>query len=67
MKIKGKISIGYSNASRSFEIELEELGLDEESWNELDEKERDEILDEVLDTEISNVLDANIWIEGEED
>ena len=63
MKIKGKISIGYSNASRSFEIELEDIGFDAESWNELDEKERDEILDEVLETEINNVLDANIWIE----
>ena len=26
-----------------------------------------EVLDECLDTEISNVLDAAIWVEGEED
>ena len=65
--IKGKISIGYSNASRTFEFTPSELGMSDEEWLELSDKEQQEVLDECLDTEVSNVLDAAIWVEGEED
>ena len=65
--IKGKISIGYSNASRTFEFTPSDLGMSDEDWLELSDKEQQEVLDECLDTEISNVLDAAIWVEGEED
>ena len=67
IKIKGSISIGYSQAERTFEFDISEFGLTEEEWKELTQKEKDEILDETLETEISNVLDAAIWEEGEED
>ena len=65
--IKGKISIGYSTASRTFEFTPSDLGMSDEEWLELSDKEQQEVLDECLDTEISNVLDAAIWVEGEED
>ena len=64
--IKGKISIGYSNASRTFEYTPSDLGLSDEDWLELSNKEQQEVLDGCLDTEISNVLDAAIWVEGED-
>ena len=65
--IKGKIGIGYSNASRTFEFTPSDLGMSGEEWLELSNKERQEVLDECLDTEISEVLDASFWVEGEED
>ena len=65
--IKGKISIGYSNASRTFEFTPSDLGMSDEEWLELSDKEQQEVLDECLDTEISDVLGAAIWVEGEED
>ena len=67
MVIKGKIGIGYYNASRTFEFTPSDLGMSDEDWLELSNKEQQEVLDECLDTEISNVLDAAIWVEGEED
>lgn len=67
IKIKGKISIGYSTASRTFEFTPSDLGMTDEDWLDLSDKERQEVLDECLDTEIGNVLDASIWVEGEED
>ena len=65
--IKGKIGIGYSNASRTFEFTPSDLGMSDEEWLELSDKEQQKVLDECLDTEISEVLDAAIWVEGEED
>lgn len=65
--IKGKISIGYSTASRTFEFTPSDLGMTDEDWLGLSDKERQKILDECLDTEIGNVLDAAIWVEGDED
>lgn len=65
LKIKGSISIGYSQAKRTFEFDLSELGLTDQEWLELSEDKRNTILDEVLDTEIGNVLDVGIWVEGE--
>ena len=65
--IKGKISIGYSNATRTFEFTPSDLGMSDEEWLELSNKEQQVVLDECLDTEISDVLDAAIWVEGEED
>ena len=65
LKIKGSISIGYSQAKRTFEFDLSELGLTDQEWLELSEDKRNTILDEVLDTEIGNVLDVSIWVEGE--
>ena len=65
LKIKGSISIGYPQAKRTFEFDLSELGLTDQEWLELSEDKRNTILDEVLDTEIGNVLDVSIWVEGE--
>lgn len=65
LKVKGSISIGYSQAKRTFEFNLDEVGLTDEEWLELSENERERVLDEILDNELSNVLDANIWVEGE--
>ena len=65
LKIKGSISIGYSQAKRTFEFDLSELGLTDQEWLELSEDKRNTILGEVLDTEIGNVLDVGIWVEGE--
>ena len=65
--IKGKISIGCSTASRTFEFTPSDLGMTDEDWLDLSDKEQQEVLDECLDTEIGNVLDAAIWVEGEED
>lgn len=67
LKVKGSISIGYSHTKRTFEFNLDEVGLTDEEWLELSESERENILDDLLDNELSNVLDAAIWIEGEKD
>ena len=65
--IKGKISIGYSNASRTFEFTPSDLCMSDKEWLELSNEEQQEVLDECLNKEISDVLDATIWVEGEED
>ena len=67
LKIKGIISIGYSQATQRFELNLDDIGLTESEWFELTEDERNTILDEILDNELGNVLDTAIWVEGEED
>ena len=60
------MSIGYSQATQRFELNLDDIGLTESEWFELTEDERNTILDETLDNELGNVLDTAIWVEGEE-
>ena len=56
------ISIGYYGANHKDTVKVSDL-LTEEEWNEMSEKDINEWLDEYLETEISNHLDANIWID----
>ena len=65
--IKGNIGIGYSGANHKYEYTLEDLGYTEQEWLKLSKSEKDEFLDNVLENELSNVLDASFWVEGEED
>ena len=65
--IKGNIGIGYSGANHKYEYTLEDLGYTEQEWLKLSKTEKDEFLDSVLENELSNVLDASFWVEGEED
>ena len=65
--IKGHIGIGYSGANHKYEYNIEELGYTEQEWLKLSKSEKDEFLDNVLENELSNVLDASFWVEGEED
>ena len=65
--IKGNIGIGYSGANHKYEYTLEDLGYTEQEWLKLSKSEKDEFLDNVLVNELSNVLDASFWVEGEED
>lgn len=67
IKIKGHIGIGYSGANHKYEYTIEELGYTEQEWLDLSKEEQDEFLDNVLENELSNVLDASFWVEGEED
>ena len=65
--IKGNIGIGYCGANHKYEYTLEDLGYTEQEWLKLSKTEKDEFLDSVLENELSNVLDAAFWVEGEED
>lgn len=65
--IKGNIGIGYYGANHKYEYTLEDLGITQDEWLDMNEKEREAFLDGILDTEIGNTLDAAIWVEGEED
>ena len=67
--IKGCVNVGhsYTGTNGNFEYDIEDLGITQDEWLDMNAKERESFLDEVLDTEISNTLDAAIWVEGEED
>lgn len=67
IKIKGHIGISWGGANHKYEYELNELGFTEEEWLNLSQKEKDEFLEELLENELSNVLDAAFWEEGEDD
>ena len=65
--IKGSIGIGYYGANHKYEYTLEDLGYTEQEWLKLSKTEKDEFLDNLLEEELTNVLDASFWVEGEED
>lgn len=67
IKIKGSVNVGhsYTGSNGNFEYTLEEVGLTEEMWEGMSENEKQDTLDSILDTEISNTLDAGIWVEDE--
>ena len=65
--IKGNIGIGYHGANHKYKYTLEDLGYTEQEWLKLSKTEKDEFLDSLLEDELSNVLDASFWVEGEED
>ena len=65
--IKGNIGIGYNGAKHKYEYTLEDLGYTEQEWLKLSKTEKGEFLDSLLEDELSNVLDASFWVEGEED
>lgn len=56
------ISIGYSVANHKDTVKVSDH-FTEEEWNEMSEEDVNQWLDEYLETEISNHLDANIWID----
>ena len=55
------IGIGYSSASHNGTVKVSDY-FTEEEWGDMSEKDISEWLDEYLETEISNHLEANIWI-----
>ena len=59
IKISGHVGVThtYSNNGK-FEYDIEDLGYSEEEFLELSEKEK--FLEEILETEVSNVLDSGI-------
>ena len=67
--IKGCVNVGhtYTGTNGNFEYDIEDLGITKNEWLNMDKQEREAFLDGVLDSEISNTLDAGIWVEGEED
>ena len=56
------IGIGYSGANRKDTVKVSDH-FTEEEWNEMSEEDVNQWLDEYLEVEISNHLDANIWID----
>ena len=56
------IGIGYSGANHKDTVKVSDH-FTEEEWDEMSEKDISDWLDEYLETEISNHLDANIWID----
>ncbi len=66
IKIKGHIGIGYHGANHKYEYTLEDLGYTEQEWSKLSKSDKDEFLDNLLEEELNNVLDASFWVEGEE-
>lgn len=63
--IKGNIGIGYNGANHKYEYTLEDLGYTEQEWLKLSKTEKGEFLDNLLEEELTNVLDASFWVEGE--
>ena len=63
IKISGHVGVThtYSNNGK-FEYDIEDLGYSEEEFLELSEKEKEKekFLEEILETEVSNVLDSGI-------
>ena len=57
-----RIGIGYGGASHKGTVKVSDY-FTEEEWDEMSEKDISEWLDEYLETEISNHLEANIWID----
>lgn len=55
-------SIGYSGANQKDTVRVSDH-FTEEEWDEMSEEDIDKWLDEYLETEISNHLNANIWID----
>ena len=66
--IKGVVNVGhsYTGTNGDFEHNLEDLGITQDEWLNMNPHQREDFLNDILDTEISNVLDAAIWVEGEE-
>ena len=56
------IGIGYSGANHQYTIKVSDH-FTEEEWNEMSEKDINEWLNDYLETEVSNHLEANIWID----
>ena len=56
------IGIGYSGASHKGTVNVSDH-FTEEEWSEMSEEDINQWLDDYLETEISNHLDANIWID----
>ena len=65
--IKGCVNVGHTctGTNGNFEYDIEDLGVTQDEWLDMNEKEREAFLDGILDTEIGNTLDAAIWVEGE--
>ena len=59
------ISIGYSSVNHKDTVKVSDYFTEEEEeeWGDMSEKDISEWLDEYLETEISNHLEANIWID----
>lgn len=55
------IGVGYQGANRKDTVKVSDH-FTEDEWNEMSDKEKEEWLDEYLETEISNHLDASIWL-----
>lgn len=56
------ISIGYEVAKHKDTVKVSDH-FTEEEWNDMSEEDVNQWLDDYLETEISNHLDANIWID----
>ena len=56
------ISTGYAGCGHKDTLKVSDH-FNEAEWNTLTEKEKDEWLWDYLETEMSNRIDANIWID----
>ena len=56
------VGIGYSGTNLKDTVKVSDY-FTEEEWNEMSEEDVDKWLEAYLETEISNHLDANIWID----
>ena len=56
------IGIGYSGTNQKDTVKVSDH-FTEVEWNEMSEEDVDKWLEAYLETEISNHLDANIWID----
>lgn len=56
------IGIGYSGCNHRNTVKVSDH-FTEEEWNDMSEEDVNQWLDDYLETEISNHLDANIWID----
>lgn len=68
MLIKGCVNVGhtYTGTNGDFSYTLEDLNITQDEWDSWSEKERDDFLNGILDTEIQNTLDVGIWVNEDE-
>lgn len=66
IKIKGVVSVTHTGENGKFEYDIEDLNVSESEFLSWSDEEKENFLDDVLEGEIQNTLDAGIgWEEYE--
>ena len=62
IKVSGQVGVTHTYAGHNgeFEYDIEDLGYSEEEFLGLADEEKEKFLDEILETEVSNVLECGI-------
>lgn len=62
LKIRFNLSIGYYGANRDEVVSLSDY-IDEETWNEMNESEKEKFIDEITEDWSLNYIELSGWVE----